>query len=497
MSWELTLWKEKFPRHYYPRTKAGRCSEHSKESMGCYNLAWTPGKTDWTSINNWSTEIAGDLYGSQSMSETWTHQKTGLWDGTWGKPRLTWTDFIDLLLQEIDKLAENTPERSDSTRWKWYRDDWYSALKEAGREPGGWNSTSEGQAIYSLIFCIVSGLYRQGKDDNTKLTGRDRICTKVDQNLEVEAQEWLSWYKQKEERVSKLGGSECTKTQAGKACTSMKLGLINSVYEGLTKLCPTCGPYQLGNWIRRSASTTYRGESYYCVVNGKEFNCNNEQTAKDQGRTLVVRGIPKTPSSTGQTRAPLGKAQTSAQTPEESSHKNSADGTSGDSAQAVTGLGGSSKGRNSPTDSEGEPEHPNVQVNSEGGKEPEASASTTITQSANTEPQKEPKEAASSLPNPGTNGEDQTEGPPAASAASDSMGAGGEGNATSALAPGVGKEEDPRAERGIGTIAGGVIGGVLIAGIAAYGLYRIWGRPRRRKALRADKWEGPSIGLRI
>ncbi|EUD64553.1 hypothetical protein C922_05069 [Plasmodium inui San Antonio 1] len=475
-TWELSHWEQKSLKNGYLPKEDPEC-KGSSSSKYCYSNLLKKGESSWGQLSGWMNSKLltsnSDLWGNKFNPGAGTKLKAA--DGkSWD-----WGGIVHKVMQKIqDNLLVRNEDPKGSRLWG--KQDWYEVLGTEHNQNSRWDKSQRARQVLMVIVCIITGLTHSDTTAGLRYPRREELCERVDRGLMVREEHWDRW-KSSGGKVSE--GRKCESKGEGhyENCEDASLSLIATVYDGLSQLCTDCGPYSMNQWIELSKDPPRRGGRRYCKLTQGILECEKERKEGVSEPVLWIDPLgalaegAKIKADVGRERAQLDSRS------EDSSVKQGAPMLDGKCTN--NHLLGCKPSDNGHASSKAQKYTSHRSTDNEGSR-----GQVSV----------EPK----SSPNGAAKGATQSERVPSADLS---------GRQTKAVSVELSRKKDgsresatsnkdthltisnpasdlsPQAEErgltipgGLGTLIGGILSILLLGGAAAYGIFRIWGRPRRK-----------------
>ncbi|EUD64192.1 hypothetical protein C922_05429 [Plasmodium inui San Antonio 1] len=280
-AWQLSHWSGKGGSWNF-KIASGETCKLNQATKYCYPELSKKGMSRWEGLSQWLSDTLLDNGSSDWGGSFKPEVNTKLQD--YSKQVMSWGDVIHRVMDEIRKDIVTNPRASTETKF-WTPAEWYNVLGDHEGEGLLWDKESRTRQVLIVIVCIITGLTEATQELNKRYEGRGKLCAKVDSGLTVNEYEWEQWEKGKGQMSGK-STNECNSGKEHKKCPDASLGLILTVYEALTRVCPKCGPYRITRWIKSSGRGEETRGTLYCRIQGNVLNCEKNKGTEESVSAL-------------------------------------------------------------------------------------------------------------------------------------------------------------------------------------------------------------------
>ncbi|EUD64439.1 hypothetical protein C922_05183 [Plasmodium inui San Antonio 1] len=152
------------------------------------------------------------------------------------------------------------------------------------------------------MTCLIK-IWEKGKSGDEDLSkDLPKGCESILELLRVEESAWESTL----EASYDSEDGECRKEEHNQRLTGVQKGKISfllSLYGSLGKLCTTCGPYELNNWIASGRERTSLPRRIYCQNQSGELNCAADLTKLNGKKNYLLYTTGSGPHHTSDRRS--------------------------------------------------------------------------------------------------------------------------------------------------------------------------------------------------
>ncbi|EUD63971.1 hypothetical protein C922_05650 [Plasmodium inui San Antonio 1] len=185
---------------------------------------------------------------------------------------ITWEDLVNNVLQAMEPLTTFTYEPEGTVdpsndKIKGASLDWRDILSRKLCQ-----GSAHSPEWMGLLICLVN-IWGQTMTGNPNLSKMlPPVCQDLLQEIEMPKCLWDSWLL--ETLGEKLLPRQTTESPvAPNDEIQGKIGLILSIYGGISKLCQTCGPYELSQLVESQDSASGRKQALYCIFDKGTLEC--------------------------------------------------------------------------------------------------------------------------------------------------------------------------------------------------------------------------------
>ncbi|EUD64956.1 hypothetical protein C922_04688 [Plasmodium inui San Antonio 1] len=279
--WKLKGWGPDDKQWGYPVPEGHGCTENNPRRY-CYPRLIRGGVSRWAGLTEWLNKKLLGAHSPEWGKKFNPTLNTNL--RSTGSGFLNWGEVVDKVMSKVE--ANLIIEKTETNlAMLWTAPEWYKILGEPRTQNIDWNTHPQGKAVLMVVVCIITGLTADKQDEGKQYANREILCKTIDKGLVVDEDHWDSWKSRRGIEKDRDSG-QCSTEEAYENCQDPSLSLIVTIYGALRALCPNCGPYKLTRWIKKSKNRPKESTNLYCNVTKGIFTCDKTTDSPSAGGAL-------------------------------------------------------------------------------------------------------------------------------------------------------------------------------------------------------------------